>query len=137
MLTLNFLFHPMKKSQLCSRVKRNLSMCLLTTLKYSFFFQTSKEQQITNTEEASQDTIQSIDDASENSKSSSDMSKVKIEKVKVEKKPDLTSPIEVTDHMEVMVKGKKCLLKVNPDTGQLCAYPLILPGEYSTYVVWY
>lgn len=141
MLTLNFLFPPMKKSQLRAKVKRNLSMCLMTVSNHSeifiFFFQTSKEQQITNTEEASQDTIQSIDDASENSKSSSDMSKVKIEKVKVEKKPDLTSPIEVTDHMEVMVKGKKCLLKVNPDTGQLCAYPLILPGEYSTYVVWY
>lgn len=46
------------------------------------------------------------------------------------KKPDLSRPIEVTDHMEVVVNGKKCLLKVNPDTGQLCAYPLITPGVY-------
>lgn len=51
--------------------------------------------------------------------------------VKDEKKPDLTKPIEVTDHMEVVVNGKKCLLKVNPDTGQLCAYPLIPTGKYS------
>ncbi|XP_052807532.1 uncharacterized protein LOC128236602 isoform X2 [Mya arenaria] len=45
------------------------------------------------------------------------------------KQPDLSHPIEVTDHMEVMVKGRKCMLKVNPDTGQLCAYPLITPGK--------
>lgn len=51
--------------------------------------------------------------------------------VKEEKRPDLTKPIEVTDHMEVVVNGKKCLLKVNPDTGQLCAYPLIPTGKYS------
>lgn len=49
--------------------------------------------------------------------------------VKEEKKPDLSKPIEVTDHMEVVVNGKKCLLKVNPDTGQLCAYPLISAGK--------
>ncbi|KAL4232949.1 hypothetical protein ACF0H5_007637 [Mactra antiquata] len=48
---------------------------------------------------------------------------------KDKKKPDLTKPIEVTDHMEVVVNGKKCLLKVNPDTGQLCAYPLITSGK--------
>ncbi|XP_060569622.1 zinc finger protein 35-like [Ruditapes philippinarum] len=31
--------------------------------------------------------------------------------------------------MEVVVNGKKCLLKVNPDTGQLCAYPLVSSGK--------
>jgi hypothetical protein len=50
------------------------------------------------------------------------------------KKPDLTKPIEVTDHMEVVVNGKKCLLKVNPDTGQLCAYPLVSSGKYWFYI---
>ena len=49
--------------------------------------------------------------------------------IKEVKKPDLTKPIEVTDHMEVVVNGKKCLLKVNPDTGQLCAYPLLASGR--------
>ncbi|XP_045196595.2 zinc finger protein 236-like [Mercenaria mercenaria] len=49
--------------------------------------------------------------------------------IKEEKKPDLSKPIEVTDHMEVVVNGKKCLLKVNPDTGQLCAYPLLSTGK--------
>lgn len=51
--------------------------------------------------------------------------------VKEQKKPDLTKPIEVTDHMEVVVNGKKCLLKVNPETGQLCAYPLVSTGKWS------
>ncbi|XP_052260585.1 uncharacterized protein LOC127864763 isoform X2 [Dreissena polymorpha] len=59
------------------------------------------------------------------STSNSSATKVKVK----EKHPDLSRPIEVTDHMEVMVKGKKCLLKVNPDTGQLCAYPLITTGR--------
>jgi len=49
--------------------------------------------------------------------------------VKSDRQADLSCPIEVTDHMEVMVKGKRCMLKMNPDTGQLCAYPLVLPGK--------
>lgn len=69
-------------------------------------------------------------ETAETSKTGSSL-KPKQDKVKLEKKPDLTKPIEVTDHMEVMVKGKKCLLQVNPETGQLCAYPLIMPGPSS------
>ncbi|KAL5010896.1 hypothetical protein ScPMuIL_013201 [Solemya velum] len=43
------------------------------------------------------------------------------------RKPDLSKPIAVTDRTEVMISGKKCILMPNPDTGQLCAYPLLPP----------
>ncbi|KAL3883735.1 hypothetical protein ACJMK2_029970 [Sinanodonta woodiana] len=44
------------------------------------------------------------------------------------RKPDLSKPIQVDDHTEVIINGKKCILKVNPDSGQLCAYPLLPPA---------
>ena len=40
---------------------------------------------------------------------------------------DLSKPIEVTDSTEIIIKGKKCVLMPNPDTGQLCAYPVVPP----------
>ncbi|KAL8610029.1 hypothetical protein ACOMHN_045427 [Nucella lapillus] len=42
-------------------------------------------------------------------------------------KPDLNCPIEVTERTEIMIKGKKCVLMHNPDTKQLCAYPILPP----------
>ena len=42
-------------------------------------------------------------------------------------RPDLSKPIEVQDKMEVVVKGKKCMLAVDPDTGKLTAYPILPP----------
>ena len=47
-------------------------------------------------------------------------------------RPDLSKPIEVKEEMEVVVKGKKCMLAVDPDTGRLTAYP-ILPPEGKSY----
>ncbi|KAK3595055.1 hypothetical protein CHS0354_002341 [Potamilus streckersoni] len=44
------------------------------------------------------------------------------------RKPDLSKPIQVDDQTEVIINGKKCILKVDPDTGQLCAYPLLPPA---------
>jgi hypothetical protein len=41
---------------------------------------------------------------------------------------DLSKPIEVTNETIVIIDGKKCVLSANPDTGQLCAYP-VLPSE--------
>ncbi|KAK7107938.1 uncharacterized protein [Littorina saxatilis] len=43
-------------------------------------------------------------------------------------KPDLNCPIEVTERTEVMIRGKKCLLMQNPETKQLCAYPILPPA---------
>lgn len=40
---------------------------------------------------------------------------------------DLSKPIAVTDTTEIIIKGKKCVLMPNPDTGQLCAYPVVPP----------
>lgn len=102
---------------------------LLFWITLYFTYQALGELEVTKNDTTSQDTIESIADNSENSQASTDGPEGKVEKVKAVKKPDMSSPIEVTDHMEVMVKGKKCLLKVNPETGQLCAYPLILSGE--------
>lgn len=48
---------------------------------------------------------------------------------KDEKKLDLTKPIQVTDQTVVVVNGKKCVLMANPDTGQLCAYPVLPPSD--------
>lgn len=45
----------------------------------------------------------------------------------IDPKPDLNCPIEVTERTEVMIKGKKCLLMQNPETKQLCAYPILPP----------
>lgn len=42
-------------------------------------------------------------------------------------KPDLNCPIEVTERTQVMINGKKCLLMQNPETKQLCAYPILPP----------
>ncbi|XP_076444934.1 uncharacterized protein LOC143282926 [Babylonia areolata] len=42
-------------------------------------------------------------------------------------KPDFNCPIEVTERTEVMIKGKKCVLMQNPETKQLCAYPILPP----------
>lgn len=38
---------------------------------------------------------------------------------------DLSKPINITDSTEIMIKGKKCVLMPHPDTGQLCAYPVV------------
>ena len=38
---------------------------------------------------------------------------------------DLSKPIEVTNETIVIIDGKKCVLSANPDTGQLCAYPVL------------
>ena len=59
-----------------------------------------------------------------------------MKKEAVEPQPDLNSPIEVTERTEVMIKGKKCVLLQNPETKQLCAYP-ILPaaGRVSPYLL--
>lgn len=40
---------------------------------------------------------------------------------------DLSKPIEVTNETIVIIDGKKCVLSANPDTGQLCAYPVVTP----------
>lgn len=49
-----------------------------------------------------------------------------------EKKLDLSKPIAVTTHTEVVINGKKCALMVNPGTGELCAYPLLPPpGKFT------
>ncbi|KAK7492030.1 hypothetical protein BaRGS_00016694, partial [Batillaria attramentaria] len=45
----------------------------------------------------------------------------------VEPKPDFNCPIEVTERTEIMIKGKKCVLMQNPETKQLCAYPILPP----------
>ena len=43
------------------------------------------------------------------------------------RKPDLTCPIAVTESTEVVINGKKCVMMMNPETGQMCAYPLLPP----------
>lgn len=43
------------------------------------------------------------------------------------RKPDLTSPIPVTESTEVTINGKKCVMMLNPDSGLMCAYPLLPP----------
>lgn len=48
-----------------------------------------------------------------------------VKKEVVDIQPDLNSPIEVTERTEVMIKGKKCVLMQNPETKQLCAYPIL------------
>ncbi|XP_005097960.1 uncharacterized protein LOC101852766 [Aplysia californica] len=42
----------------------------------------------------------------------------------VEKEPDLTNPIPLSEQTVITVKGKKCVLAFNQDTQQVCAYPL-------------
>ncbi|CAI9729155.1 XP_029640697.2LOW QUALITY PROTEIN: uncharacterized protein LOC115215614 [Octopus vulgaris] len=43
------------------------------------------------------------------------------------RKPDLTCPIAVTERTEVVINGKKCVMMLNSETGQMCAYPLLPP----------
>ncbi|KAK3097444.1 hypothetical protein FSP39_009689 [Pinctada imbricata] len=43
------------------------------------------------------------------------------------KKVDLSQPIAVTQETEITLNGKKCILRPNPTTGQLCAYPVLPP----------
>lgn len=43
------------------------------------------------------------------------------------RKPDLSCPIAVTESTEVVINGKKCVMMMNPETGQMCAYPLLPP----------
>ncbi|XP_046359316.2 uncharacterized protein LOC124137163 [Haliotis rufescens] len=43
------------------------------------------------------------------------------------RQPDLNSPIMVGDKTEVVIGGKKCVLMMNPETKQICAYPLLPP----------
>lgn len=45
-----------------------------------------------------------------------------------DKKPDYSEPIEIKENMEISVGSRKCIILPNPDTGQLCAYPLIPIG---------
>ncbi|XP_067675027.1 uncharacterized protein [Haliotis asinina] len=55
---------------------------------------------------------------------------VKMTKTEVKsppRQPDLNSPIMVGDKTEVVIGGKKCVLMMNPDTKQICAYPLLPP----------
>ncbi|XP_041354784.1 myoneurin-like [Gigantopelta aegis] len=44
-----------------------------------------------------------------------------------ERKPDLSSPITVGDRTEIIINGKKCVLMLNPETNEMCAYPLLPP----------
>ena len=41
------------------------------------------------------------------------------------KRIDMTQPISVTQETEIMINGKKCILRPHPDTGELFAYPVI------------
>ena len=43
------------------------------------------------------------------------------------RKPDLSCPIAVRDHTEIIINGKKCVLMLNPETNEMCAYPLLPP----------
>ncbi|XP_046567989.1 uncharacterized protein LOC124276391 [Haliotis rubra] len=55
---------------------------------------------------------------------------VKMTKTEVKsppRQPDLNSPILVGDKTEVVIGGKKCVLMMNPETKQICAYPLLPP----------
>ncbi|XP_064612166.1 uncharacterized protein LOC135476165 [Liolophura sinensis] len=45
-----------------------------------------------------------------------------------DKKPDYSEPIEIKENMEIFVGSRKCIVLPNPDTGKLCAYPLIPIG---------
>lgn len=47
------------------------------------------------------------------------------------RKPDLTCPIAVTERTEVVINGKKCVMMLNSETGQMCAYPLLPPEGKS------
>ncbi|XP_064629375.1 uncharacterized protein LOC135488651 isoform X2 [Lineus longissimus] len=47
-------------------------------------------------------------------------------------KPDLENPIQLSDETIVVVGGKKCFLRCNPDTGEFKAYPVkqeVQPGK--------
>lgn len=54
---------------------------------------------------------------------------------------DLSKPIDITDSTEIMIKGKKCVLMPHPETGQLCAYPVVSNTNqgkiYISVIVWY
>jgi hypothetical protein len=50
-------------------------------------------------------------------------------------KPDLENPIQLSEETVVVVGGKKCFLRCNPDTGEFTAYPVkqeIPPGEINS-----
>jgi len=42
--------------------------------------------------------------------------------------PDLSSPIELESETIVTINSKKCVLKIDPETGKLRAYPLKPPA---------
>ncbi|ESO92218.1 hypothetical protein LOTGIDRAFT_162873 [Lottia gigantea] len=89
----------------------------------------SNENPNANDTETTQDIPNEIEQSStpdENSKES-EKSAVKEIKIKKEPKPDLDCPISVSDRTEVVINGKKCVLLVNPDTKEMCAYPLLPP----------
>ena len=55
------------------------------------------------------------------------------EAAREKRKLDLKSPIELTSETVVVVGGKKCVLRVDPQTNHLMAYPFQptpIPGEY-------
>lgn len=51
---------------------------------------------------------------------------------KASPQPDLTQPITLTDETVVVINGKKCVLRVEANSGQLCAFPVQTGTHYCS-----
>ena len=83
------------------------------------------------TEQAPEMSIQEDNQTTQNEKQTQEQSQEKelVKKEPPAKKLDMSSPITVTPETIVMVKGRKCALRLNPSTNQLVAFPIRPPNS--------